>query len=418
MMAARWLEDMRCSQNKIVAGWAGAWLLALPVLVACTAGGSGDKDVDANTSTSAMVDTMLFSPEAARIAGLAIDTARLVPWQAAVTVPGRLMLDPTYMETIGSITEGRITHVTVRVGDRVRAGDALVMIHSHETMDARKDLLSARAALDAALAERDLAQTAADRAKRLFEGRAMSRAELERAEVALRVATSNYAAAQAEYDHSEALIEHLIGVGPVPDDADEHDVLIRTPIDGVVTERVAQPGSVVLPGSPLLTVGNPDRLQLQMHLAENMTSGVTIGSTVRYALTNSPNELHDAVVARIAPTVDTLTRTIEVLARPIGPVVGRAESFVQANILGKGSNNAVVVPITALQAIEADTIVFIATPRDSSMLLRAVPVRIGRHSVDRVEVLAGLEPGTLILSRGTAIARAELLRHRGLSGGE
>lgn len=418
MMAALWRDERRCSV-KVAGLRTGTWLLALPLFAACTAdGASGEKSPDADTAASAMVDTVLFSAEAARIAGLAMDTARLVPWQAAVTVPGRLMLDPTSMETIGSITEGRITHVTVRVGDRVRAGEALVMIHSHETMDARKDLLSAKAALDAALAERDLAQTAADRAKRLFDGRAMSRAELERAEVALRVATSNHAAAQAEYDHSEALMEHLIGVGPIPDDADDHDVLIRTPIDGVVTERVAQPGSVVLPGTPLLIVGNPDRLQLQMHLAENMTSGVTIGSTVRYALTSSPNELHDAVVARIAPTVDTLTRTIEVLARPIGPVVGRAESFVQANILGKGSSDVVVVPITALQAIDADTILFIATPRDSSMLLRAVPVRTGRRSVDRVEVLAGLAPGTLILSGGTAIARAELLRHRGLSGGE
>lgn len=373
----------------------------------------------AEASEHAPVDTFTFSPEAAQIADLEVDTARVMAWQASVSVPGRLMLDPAALETLGSITEGRITSVTVRVGDRVTAGQTLVMIHSHEIMEARSGLQRARAQLDAAVAERDLAKTSAERAQRLFEARAMSRAELEQAQVAQRVARARFDEATAERDRAVALVDHLVGSDPLPKGADEHDVLIRTPISGVVTERVAQPGTVVLPGMPLITVGDPRRLQLQLHLTEGAAAGVEAGSRVRYAFTESPTVLYSASVVRVAPTVDTLTRTIEVIARPEGATAGRAESFVQALVLGKGSGQKViVVPAGAVQAIDADTVVFVVESRGNDFWLRATPVRVGRRSAEHVELLAGVTNGTAVVVRGAAIAKAELLRRRGGGGAE
>ncbi|WP_337169607.1 efflux RND transporter periplasmic adaptor subunit [Gemmatimonas aurantiaca] len=392
----------------------GSTVFVLALLIGC--GGAPSAEPVEKSAPAAAMDTATFSAEAARIADLAVDTARTMAWQASVTVPGRLMLDPEALETIGSITEGRITHVTVRVGDRVSAGQTLVMIHSHEIMDARSSLLRARARLDAAVAERDLANTAAERAQRLFDARAMSRAELERAQVAQRVARAGFDEARAEQGRAMALVDHLAGSGPLPPDADEHDVLIRTPISGVVTERVAQPGTVVLPGMPLLTVGDPRRLQLQLYLTESAANGIVVGSSVRYALTESPTELHTATVVRVAPTVDTLTRTIEVIARPEGAPPGRAESFVQAHVLGKGSSEAVVVPVSAVQAMGGDTVVFVAEPRGADVFLRATPVRVGRRSADRVELVAGVPGGATVVVRGAAIAKAELLRRRGGAG--
>ena len=307
--------------------------------------------VAGKVAAAAPTDTATFSAEAVRIAGLTVDTARTVPWQTTVTVPGRLMLDPQSLETIGSIVEGRITHTLVRVGDVVRAGQVLVLIHSHEIMDARSGLARAKAAVAAAEAERDLAVSAADRAHRLFDAKAMSRAEVERADVARRVALAGYDQAVAERQRVESLIDHLVGSGPLPSEADEHDVLIRTPIAGIVTAREAQPGTVVLPGTPLVTVGSTDKLQLQMHLAESAAVGVAAGSTVRFTLTEDPAEVGEAVVTRVAPTVDTLTRTIEVIAQPKGKSKGRAESFVQAEIMGQHGTPSLVVPAAAVQAL-------------------------------------------------------------------
>ncbi len=397
--------------------WSGT--ISIPLLVILSVGCGSTTPEGAGTSEASAdsrIDTVTFSAEAADIAGFTIDTARLIAWQSSVTVPGRLMLDPSALETMGSITEGRIASVVVRVGDRVRAGQALVMIHSHEIMDARSELAASQARLAAATAERDLAMTAEGRAQRLFDARALSRAELERAQVSLKVATAAYDAAVADRDHAQALVSHLAGEGPLPEGADDHDVLIITPIAGVVVERMAQPGTVVLPGSPLITVGDPRRLQLQLRLTESAASGVGVGSVVRYSLTESPGDLHTAVVTRVAPTVDTLTRTIEVLARPEGIPPGRAESFVQANVLGKSEAQAVVVPMAAIQVVEGDTVVFVAERRNNGVSLRAVPVRAGRRSADRIEVIAGLTQGTQVIVRGAAIAKAEVLRRRGSLG--
>ncbi|MBL0939212.1 MAG: efflux RND transporter periplasmic adaptor subunit [Gemmatimonadaceae bacterium] len=394
----------------------GALLMGGPLACGSASDGASEKTHTEANSSSDMTDSATLSAEAVTIAGFAVDTARRLPWRSVVQVPGRLQLDPEAFETIGSITEGRITHVTVRVGDRVRAGQGLVFIHSHEIMDARSGLRSASAVVDAAEAERTLAISAAERAQRLFDSKAMSRAELDRAVVARTVAVSAHARAVSDRDRAAALVEHLAGNGPLPAGADEHDVIIRTPIGGVVTSRIAQPGTVVLPGMALLTVGDPTRLQLEMHVPENAALGISAGHPVRYAVTDAPGSRYDAVVWRVAPTVDSLTRTIQVIARPKGERGGRAESFVQAEVRGEQRDAVVQVPASAVVAFDGDTVVFKAEQRGGGLFLQAVRVRVGRRTTEHVEVLAGVDQAMSVLSRGAAIAKAELLRGRGGGG--
>ena len=236
--------------------------------------------------------------------------------------------------------------------------------------------------------------------------------------MARRVALAGYDQAVAERQRVESLIDHLVGSGPLPSEADEHDVLIRTPIAGIVTAREAQPGTVVLPGTPLVTVGSTDKLQLQMHLAESAAVGVAAGSTVRFTLTEDPAEVGEAVVTRVAPTVDTLTRTIEVIAQPKGKSKGRAESFVQAEIMGQHGTPSLVVPAAAVQALEGDTVVFAAEKRGEGLFVKAVPVRVARRATQRVEIAAGLSEGAAVVVKGAAIAKAELLKRRAAGEGQ
>lgn len=398
----------------------GAVGLVLGSLLAVACGGASDAANDvavADTAARLTADTATLSAKSVAIGGFTYDSVHLIPWQSSMTVPGRLMLDPSALATIGSITEGRITHVLVRVGDRVHAGQVLVLIHSHEIMDARSALASATAKLAAAEAERDLAGSAADRATRLLEAKAMSKAEVERAEVGRRVAAASYGQAIAERDRALAMIDHLVGTGNVPALADEHDVLIRTPIGGVVTSRAAQPGTVVLPGAPLVSVGNPDRLQLQLHLSAEAAAGVQVGATVRFALTESPSTKMTASVTRVAPTVDTVARTVEVIAVPkSGGRSGRAESFVQAEISGTSGAPALVVPSSAVQALEGDTVVIVADQRGEGLHIEAVRVRIGRRAGDRTEILSGVSAGRRVIAGSAAIAKAELIKRRSPGG--
>jgi cobalt-zinc-cadmium efflux system membrane fusion protein len=168
-----------------------------------------------------------------------------------------------------------------------------------------------------------------------------------------------------------------------------------------------------------VTVADPSRLLLQLRLGESASRGVTVGTHVRYTLTDDPTSQHDATVTRVAPTVDTLTRTIEVLATPrAGPGIGRAESFAQAELVGAPGAVALVVPAAAVQALDGDTVVIVATPRGAGLFLEAIPVRAGRRSAQQVEIVAGLAIGRQVIAKGAAIAKAELLKRRSAGGAQ
>jgi len=86
---------------------------------------------------------------------------------------------------------------------------------------------------------------------------------------------------------------------------------------------------------------------------------------------------------------------------------------VQAEVLGEGKERAISVPVAAAQALQGDTVVLVAEPRGAGLFVRAQPVRLGRRTRDRVEVLAGVPAGTAVVVNGAAIAKAELLKRRG-----
>jgi membrane fusion protein, heavy metal efflux system len=185
---------------------------------------------------------------------------------------------------LGSITEGRVSRVLVREGDAVREGQILVAIHSHEIMDARSGLVRAQSMHRTAQAERDAAEVAYARAERLLSAKAMGQAEVDQARVHRTAAVARLAETAAELERATGLVEHLLGEGPLPDGLDPHEVLIRAPFSGVVVQRTAVAGSVVLPGEPLLSVADPRALQLEVRLSDRQVGQVAVGSRVRFTL--------------------------------------------------------------------------------------------------------------------------------------
>jgi membrane fusion protein, heavy metal efflux system len=97
-------------------------------------------EAEAGTAVSApgaAADTAILSAESMQIAGFTTARVTEAEWRETWRVPGRLTLDAASTEPIGSIVEGRVVRVYAMPGDRVRAGQVLVAIHSHEMMDAR-----------------------------------------------------------------------------------------------------------------------------------------------------------------------------------------------------------------------------------------------------------------------------------------
>jgi cobalt-zinc-cadmium efflux system membrane fusion protein len=361
-------------------------------------------------------DTALLSAETVKIASFSVAEVTREPWRDLLAVPARVSLDLAATEPIGSIVEGRVTHMYVMPGDRVSRGQVLVAIHSHEMMDARATFAKAKAGVTAAQASARLKASSAARAERLFELRALSTADLERARADREDGDAQLAAANAELARAEALVEHLVGHDALPSDYDEHWVLIRAPMSGQVVRRNAEPGNVVLVGAPLVTVSRTASLVLVMHLPD-AAAVPAVGAPVTFTTAATGSQAFAARVSRVFPSADTLTRTVEVHATITDRQAGRlrAELFATAQIGGATGGTALVVPATAIQALEGDTVVIEAQQRGEGMHIAARRVRVGRLTSARAEILAGVDAGQHVIVGGAAVAKAEILKRRAMS---
>ncbi len=386
-------------------------LVALPAVVALIACGGGASDVPARGAAAS--DTALLSAQAVQIGGFTTAQARYEPWRDTWRVPGRLTLDPLTTQPLGSIVEGRVMDVRVLPGDRVREGEVLVAIHTHEMIDARQAIVTAKAMAMNADSAAHVAALAAARGERLLAAKAMSEAEVERLRAASVAAVAQRDEAHAELARATEFLAHLIGEGPVPSGTDEHAALIRAPFDGVVASRSILPGQVATVGQQLLVVSRPSSLALVLQLPEEALGFARAGSPVRFSVAAFPGRMFDARVTRVAPMLDSISRTLEVIASVSDPRAElKPELAAAAEVVGGDGARALTVPAGAIQDFDGDTVVVRALQQGEGMLIEAVKVRVGRRSIERAEILAGLDSAARVIVGGASTAKAELLRRR------
>jgi len=390
-----------------------ASLALLATAIGCSKSSEG-ASVPAASEAAPPADTALLTAESVKIAGFTTTHVSSAPWRDSWRAPGRLTLDQGATEPIGSIVEGRIVKVFVMPGDRVQKGQILVAIHSHEMMDARAALSRARADLTRAESDLRVAQSAADRGERLYGLKAIALAELEKLRGLLTDAQATKESAAAELVRAEEFLEHLLGDGPEQPGMDAHWVLVRAPLDGLVTSREVQPGNVVLVGAPLVTVSRTSALTLVMQVPDAASAAARVGAPVSFTVSAAPAERFDATVTRVFPTVDTLTRTIEVHAavRDTRGIL-KPEMFANAELSGAAGKVVPVIPSAAVQAFDGDTVVVVSEPRGDGMHLAAVRVRIGRRTATTAEILSGVDTGKVVIVGGASVAKAEILKRRG-----
>lgn len=356
-------------------------------------------------------DTALLGAHAAAIAG--IDTVRVAraTWRDEWKVPARLALDPEATQAIGSLLEGRVSRVLVLPGAQVRAGQLLVAISSPQLLDAQQAVVVAEASVMTAESDLRLATSSAARTERLYAVKAASLADVERERAARTAAEAAHARLAAELRRARDAYSQLGGsVGSTP----AREALIRSPIDGVIVSRDVEPGQVVSAGTPMVTVSRMSTLALLVQAPEEAAGSVIPGAALRFTVRAFPGRAFQAEITRIAPGLDPRTRTLEVVAKVANPSAElRPEMFATVALAGRPSGDVLVIPSAAVQALNGDTVLVAAAPRGSGLHVEAVPVSIGRRNAELAEVLEGAREGTLIVTTGAAIAKAEIARAAG-----
>lgn len=246
---------------------------------------------------------------------------------------------------LGFTTGGRLVEVTVREGDRVRPDQTLAQLDAAEIHARREQAIAQVASAQAVLVEAQLgarteeiaqaqaAVTAAqerrldterdrDRTRALFEGGALSREALDKADTAVEIAR-----AQVE-QATEQL--RLIEAGPRRERIDSQrarvaqaEAAVRTfdvqltnttitaPFDGIVTVRHREPGEIVPPGTAVVTLMNPADRWVRIYVPEPQIGAVHLGMRATISSDTYPTKQYPGEVAFLASEAEFTPRSVQ-----------------------------------------------------------------------------------------------------------
>jgi cobalt-zinc-cadmium efflux system membrane fusion protein len=395
---------------------------AMLLLAACARDTQGTANEATAPAGLIETDVVELTDTAAGHSGLTIEPVQTQTRSDRLVAPGLLALDDTRTSRIGSLQEGLVLETRAQVGDRVRARQLLATMHGHALHDAWAGYRKAIA--DVRRLEKELGYAVAvhERAQRLHADKAVSLQELQRAEVDRASATQLLVMARAEVLRSIEELEH-VGVivtengeevrQPLDGDPGEQ-IPVRSPIGGVVLERLVTPGTTVTPGMPLFTVSDLTSLWAVAEIDESHLSRVRTGRPVDIVVAAYPDEHFPGTITQIGDTVNPETRRVTVrstVANPDGRL--KPEMFATVTLGESDSRAMTMVPRSAVQTLDGRTAVFVA---ESSSRFRLRTVTLGSEVDGLVEVMEGLNAGEQIVSAGSFVLKSELLKRTAEAG--
>ena len=317
--------------------------------------------------------------------------------------------------SISSRITATIAGIRVNAGDRVRAGDVLLTLDGRDVtahtaqarasaVAAEKALTQARAADRAAEADHRLATAWQQRIATLHAQNSATDQERDEAEARLSAAAARLAGTLAGIEGADAhLASTRAAVGIAT--ATESFATVRAPFDGLVTERLIDPGNLAVPGVPLLRIESDGARQVVVRVDEARAAYVHTGDRVGVSIDaaaepGTDGNALEGVVAEVARAVGADHRAFTVKVNLPPTVTARTGSF--ARVVFRGApRRTLLVPAPAIQRHGQVLSVYVVQGRVARLRL----IRAGPSSSEGVEVLAGLDAGeSIVVSPLTGLA--------------
>ena len=173
---------------------------------------------------------------------------------------------------------------------------------------------------------------------------------------------------------------------------------LKAGIAGVLQQVPVQEGQTVTAGTNLARVARPDVLRAELRVAETQAKDVLIGQKVKV---DTRNGIVEGSVERIDPAVQNGTVQVDVDLTGALPPGARPDLSVEGTIEIERLANVVYVGRPAFGQPNSEVRLFRLNPDDGTA--ERVPVRLGRSSVNLIEITQGLQPGDqVVLSDTTA----------------
>ena len=327
---------------------------------------------------------ILMEESRAKAAGIVTEALQSGGLGAEILAQGVVASTPEGEAVLTARADGAVVRINRQLGDFVRAGEAVAVMES-------RDAASIAAERSSASANLALARSTYAREKKLFDAKVTARQDLEGAQAAL-------AAAEAEARRSQSAASAAKVSG------DGRTLGVISLISGRVTKADAKLGSYVLAGTELFRVSDPNRIQINASVLAADARRIKPGDTAVIELLGG--ETVTAVVRSATPSLDPDSKTATIVLSPQGIGGLTAGQGLRARIKPRGGGDSALIalPEEAVQTVEGKEVVFVKTAKG----FQSTTVVTGKRGGGRIEIVDGLKPGAVVVTKGAFMLKAEL----------
>jgi len=367
--------------------------LSLLCLTAC---GKGDQPANSDAATPPHGKTRTLPQDATpRVETGVVDYGGM---QQDLSLSGKIAYGEDRYSKISSPLQGRVVEVRAHLGDRVKAGAVLLVIDSPDIAQAYSEYVKEDSDLQYATRSHGLA-------KDLYSNKALPLKDLKQAENELVKARAEFRRAK------ERLLSLRVPAEELNKPLDKQQITSRfemkSPLTGIVVERVVTPGQSVGgdANQVLFTVADLDMLQVVADVYERDLALVKEGQFAKVKVEAYPEVDFPATVASVGDVVDPASRTIKLRAwvnnqdHRLKP-----EMFARLHIQVGDATKILVVPKEAV--LESDGKQFVFVVEEPNRYVRH-EVKVSNFTPDQMRVLEGLTPGQRIVTKGAVLIKGQ-----------
>jgi multidrug efflux pump subunit AcrA (membrane-fusion protein) len=346
-----------------------------------------------------------------RLGGVEVAPVLVRSLARSITVPAQVVLDEQHTQHLGVLADGRVESVSVVVGDPVRRGQTLAVVHSHAVHETVAALAQAFAAVRRQQSAVAFATQTRDRYQKLYGIQAAALEEKQRSEQDLAQASKDLADAEAtlraEREHLAELLQ-VPAASLTPDNLYHRELVpIRAVADGVVLSRSVTVGQVVSTGEEAFVTSSLASVWVNASVNEKDVPLLRRGAAAVIEIAGQPEGVR-GTVALLGDMLDPQTRTLPVRIVVLNRGLRlRPGMFVQASIAAPSSRSAVFIPASALQAVNGLRVVFVPAEQTA---FSARTVETGAENDGLVEVTKGLAPSDRVVVKGAFMVKSQMLK--------
>ncbi|HYH94646.1 efflux RND transporter periplasmic adaptor subunit [Hyalangium sp.] len=262
-------------------------------------------------------------------------------------------------------------------GQPVKRGALLARLDDVASQD---QLLAARSAVRVAENALRVAEAEEERSGKLAKAGVITQRDFERAQLARHQVQAQLADAQSRL----ALAREQVG-----------RTRVTAPFDGVVSERQANAGDVVQPGSPLLTVVDPRSLELDASVPAEYAGRISVGTPVDFRLPGGAEQTFSGKIERINPAVDPSTGQVRIYV-----TIPNVEQSLLVGLFAQGrvaseAREAAALPLKAVDL--RTTPPSVLRVRDGKVERVSVTLGLRDEVAQQIEVRSGLQAGDVVV---------------------